>query len=164
MAYGAYGDMRPALPGLMDYHNSEIETALANVAIGFGEPVFYDAGVEGTAYLPDSTDASLVFGGVAVRSQRSYTDSEGLYPAGTDVNVLYEGVIWVEVPTGETATANKPAYVIHLTSDGDYKKFTSTAGTNYDTGAVFAGNPVVVPNFDSAGSITIAPVKVRGLK
>lgn len=164
ITYGAYGSQRQAKKGMMAYHNNEIETATADVQFSFGDPVFYDAGVPGTAYAPDSTDASLVFAGVAPSSEQSYRDSEGVYPADTDVNVLYQGVVWVEVPTGETATANKPAYCIHLTSDGDYKKFTTTVGTNYDTGAVFASDPIVVSEFNGASNVTIAKLKVRGLK
>jgi hypothetical protein len=138
-----------------------IETDVENkvVASGqtfeFGEPVFVDEGVEDIAYPGDSTDTSLKFLGVAMISHRSYKDSEEQYVAFQEMNVLTEGEIYVNVASGITATANMPAYVVDLTSSGDYNKFTTDSTDNYDIGGYFRSNP----NADG-----LARVELRGLK
>lgn len=147
--------------GMPDGLEHGYESRVAAVAIQFGDPVFYDVGNEKEAFLPDVTDTSLKFGGVAVLSQRSYVDSKGEYPALDMVSVCHEGEIWVRVPDDLTGCANKPALVVAATGNAEYKKFTDTvsAGVTYDSGAVFKGNPV------SLGTgLTFARIEVRGLK
>jgi len=155
-----YGKLDAVVPGTLDGLNHNIESRVATVAVQFGDPVMYDAGVADKVFAPDSTDASLVFGGVAAISQRSDVDSEGQYDIKDMVSVVTDGEIWVRVPDALTACANKPAFVIDLLADADYKKFTDTAGANtYDSGTVFKSNPISL----GVGK-TYALVEVRGLK
>lgn len=155
-----YGKLDAVRAGMLDGLEHGYESRVADAVIQFGDPVMYDVGDEKTAYAPDSTDTSLKFGGVAVLSQRAYIDSKGEYPIGDQVSVCNEGEIWVRVPDALTGCANKPAHVIDLISDGDYKKFTDTAGANtYDNVAVFKGNPI------SLGTgLTFARIAVSGVK
>ncbi len=84
----------------------------------------------------------------------------GEYADGDEVSVCTEGKIWVRVPDGLTGCSNKPAYVIDLIADGDYKKFTATSGANtYDPGCWFRSNPITL----GTGQ-TFALVEVRGVK
>lgn len=155
-----YGNQDSVRAGVLDGLDHNFESRIAVAAFKFGDPVMYDAGDEKKCYVPDSTDVSLVFGGIATLSQQSYVDSVGEYPINSVVSVCTEGEIWVRVPDGLTGCANKPAYVIDLLADGDYKKFTATSGANtYDPGCVFKGNPISL----GAGQ-TFARIEVRGLK
>lgn len=155
-----YGDLDKVRAGTLDGLDHNFESRVASVAVQFGDPVMYDAGNETTCYAPDSTDVSLVFGGVAVLSHRSFVDSEGEYPVEDMVSVCTDGEIWVRVPDGLSGCANKVAYVIDLLADVDYKKFTATSGANtYDAGCVFKSNPISL----GTGK-TYARVEVRGLK
>jgi len=157
MAYGAYGDLTPNKLGLVFGLESNVESKLVatGVTIAFGEPVFVKTGDDECAYLPDSTDATRKFLGIAPISHRSYVSSDGgQYNAFDTVNVLTEGQIWVALATGVTACANKPAYIVDLTSDGQYKKFTDVSTDNYDTGCYFRSNPLN----------GMAILEVRGLK
>lgn len=133
----------PARAGLMfgiDY-NAETAVVPSGVTFEFGDPVFVDAGVVGVAYVPDSTDASLKFLGVAPISHRSYKDSEEQYVAYQDMNVITKGTIYVPVASGISACANQAAYVVDLISDGDYKKFTTTnSAATYAVGGYFRSN------------------------
>ena len=119
----AYGNLSKARAGLVYGLTSEIETKIvaSGVTVEFGKPVFVDAGVEDYGYLGDSTDASLLFLGVAVISQRSFVASEGEYPAYDSMNVLTEGEVWVPAASG--VTANAAAYVVNVTTSDDYGKF-----------------------------------------
>lgn len=152
----AYGEMDHALAGLIYGLDYEVESLIAasGVTFEFGDPVFVDEEDESIAYEPDSTDASLHFAGIAIISQRSFADSEGEYPPYDTVNVLRKGKVWVTVASGITNCAQKAAYVINLTSDADYKEFTSTSGSNYNCGCYFRSNA------DNG----LAVLEVRGLK
>jgi hypothetical protein len=155
-----YGSLDKVAPGTLDGLFHDFESRVANAVTQFGDPVMYDAGDEKKCYAPDSTDVSLVFGGVAVTAPRSYNSSVGEYPAGDQVSVVKSGEVWVKVPDGLTGCANKIAYVIDLIADGDYKKFTATSGANtYDSKCVFKGNPITF----GAGK-TYARVEVRGVQ
>lgn len=158
--YGMYGDLSPVRAGVLDGLDHDYESRVALAAFKFGDPVMFDAGNETSAYVPDSTDASLVFGGVAVINQRGDNTSVGEYAIKDMVSVCTEGKIWVRVPDALSGCANKPAYVIDLIADGDYKKFTDTAGANtYDPGCYFRSNPITL----GTGQ-TFAMVEVRGVK
>lgn len=155
----AYGSQDSARAGLCyGVGDLEVETKVAasGVTFEFGEAVFVDSGVEDVAYAPDSTDTSLKFLGIAIISQQSYVDSEGNYPPYSSVNVLTEGEVYVQVASGLTTIANQPAYVLDVTTDGQYQKFTtdSTAADVYDIGCFFRSN----------ASNGLARIEVRGLK
>jgi hypothetical protein len=147
----------PARAGLafgIEYE-AEAKVVPSGVTFEFGEPVFVDEGVEDVGYAGDSNDASLKFLGVTMISHRSYNDSEEQYVAYQDMNVLTEGVIYVPVASGITNCANQAAYVIDDQSSGDYNKFTTTSGSNYDIGGYFRSN---------ANADGLARVELRGLK
>jgi hypothetical protein len=155
----AYGSQDVARAGLcFGVGELEVETKVAasGVTFEFGEAVFVDAGVEDVGYAPDSIDTSLKFLGIARISQRSFVDSEGNYPPYSDMDVLTEGEIYVQVASGLSAIANAPAYVLDVTTDAQYQKFTtdSTAENVYDIGCYFRSNVV-----DG-----LARLEVRGLK
>jgi hypothetical protein len=162
-----YGNLDQVFPGMIEGREHNIESRIVKPVAGiqYGSAVFYDAADQEGAYAPDSTDASLLFAGVALNSLRADAKAgiANSYTQYDTINVVNRGEIWVRVPDAETNTANKPVYLIHLTSDGDYGKFTSTAGTNYDTGCWFKPNPII------NGTGTGAPgkyacIEVRGLK
>jgi hypothetical protein len=135
---------------------AENKVVPSGVTFEFGDPVFVDEGDETKAYEPDSTDASLHFLGVAPISHRCYKDSVEQYVEYQEMNVLTKGKIYVHVASGVTGCANKPAYVVDLVSDGDYKKFTTTSSANtFDIGGYFRSNP----NADG-----LAVVELRGVK
>jgi hypothetical protein len=157
----AYGNQDAARAGLVyGSNNSNVETLIAasGVTFEFGEAVMVDTGVEDVGYAPDSTDASLKFAGIAIISQRSYTDSEGNYPPYSLLNVLSEGMVYVQTASGISAsTANQAAYVCDdKGSATNYQKFTtdSSAGNIYDIGCYFRSN------VDGG----LALLEVRGLK
>ena len=152
----AYGNQDPSIAGTPFGADYDIETKVvpSGVTFEFGEPVFVDAGVEDTGYAGDSTDASLKFLGVAIISHRSYDGSEDQYVEYQDMNVLTRGQIYVNVPSGLSAIANAPAYVIDDQTDADYNKFTTSNSGTYDIGGYFRSNA-------SGG---IARVELRGLK
>jgi hypothetical protein len=147
----------PARAGLVFGTETDVESKV--VASGqtfeFGEPVFVDQGVEDVAYPGDSNDASLVFLGVAMISHISYRDSEEQCVAFQEMNVLTEGEIYVNVASGISACAHKPAFVVTNQSSGDYNKFTTASGSNYNIGGYFRSNP----NADG-----LVRVELRGLK
>jgi hypothetical protein len=153
---GAYGSISNAKAGLIYGIDYNIETLIvaSGDSFDFGDPVFVDEADAEKAHAGDNGDDSLKFAGVAVISQRSFADNQGDYPAYDVINVLREGKVWVTVPSGVSSTANKKAYVIHNSSDGDYEKFTTTSGSNYDCGGYFRTNP----------TSNLAVVEVRGLK
>lgn len=153
----AYGSISTAKKGLIFGLDYEIEskTVPSGEDIEFGEPVFVDEGEEDYGYPGDDDDASLVFLGVAVISQKSLVSDASLeYNAYEVMNVLKRGQVWVSVPSGISDTANKKAYVIHDQDDSDYGKFTTTSGSNYDCNCYFRSDPT---------SDNLARVEVRGL-
>jgi hypothetical protein len=158
MAYGMYGNLTPNKAGLMDGLENEVRSLLVAsgvTSIAPGEPVFVKPGDETGAFLPDDTDATRKFAGVAIISQRSFVGTEdNLYPTYDQISVLEEGCVWVPVASGISAIANKAAYIIDLTSDGQFKKFTDATSGNYDCGCYFKSN---VLN-------GLAVLEVRGLK
>lgn len=140
---GAYGTQDAGIAGLLYGSALNIETKVvaSGMTFAFGSAVFVDQGDEDTAYVPDSTDTSLKFLGVAVISHRSYIDSEDTYVAYQDMNVLEEGEIYVATASGLTTIANQPAYVVDLIGDANYGKFTTTnSGDTYSTGGYFRSN------------------------
>lgn len=154
---GAYGSINTAKKGLIYGLDYDIESKVvpSGEDIAFGEPVFVDTGEEDIGYPGDDNDASLVFLGVAVISQKSLSDSADLeYDAYEVANVLKRGQVWVEVPSGISDTANQKAYIIHDQTDGDYGKFTTTSGSNYDPDLYFRSDPT---------SDNLARVEVRGM-
>jgi hypothetical protein len=151
-----YGEQGTGIAGELfgtDY-NIETKVVPSGVEFAFGEPVFVDAGDENTAYEPDSTDASLLFLGVAVISHRSYKDSEDKYVEYQDMNVVDRGEVYVAVASGIINCANAPAYVTHGVVDANYKMFTTSSVGTYATGGYFRSN----------AADGIARVELRGLK
>jgi len=142
----AYGNLSTARAGVadgLDFSFVESKAVYTGQTIAFGAPVFVKTGNESQAFIADSTDATKIFAGVALLSQRSFVGTEGEYPAGDAVNILTRGRVWVNIPVGESGTANKPAYVYHNTSAGaDHQKFTAVTAGTYNTGAFFVSNPV----------------------
>jgi hypothetical protein len=158
MAYGAYGNLTPNVAGLMDGLENNVSSKLVAsgvTSIAPGEPVFVMPGDETGAFLPDDTVATRLFAGVAIISQRSFVDTaDNVYPTYDEISVLEEGRVWVPVASGISAIANKPAYIIDLTSDAQFKLFTDNSSGNYACGCYFRSN---VLN-------GLAVLEVRGLK
>jgi hypothetical protein len=152
----AYGSQDGSIAGMMFGTLGDIETKVvaSGVTFEFGEAVFVDSGDENTAYEPDSTDGSLKFIGVAPISHRSYDGSEDQYIAFSDMNVLTKGQIYVAVASGLTTIANSAAYVINVTGNAQYKKFSTSSSNAYDIGGYFRSNVV-----DG-----LARLELRGLK
>jgi len=140
----AYGTMDDARAGLLYGLNYDIETKTVpeDETFNFGDPVFVQEGEEVLASKADADATDLVFQGVATISQRSFTESQGEYPEYDQINVVKNGMVWVEVPDGETDIANKAVYVIDDQDDDDYEKFTAVATGNFHvSGAMFKTNP-----------------------
>ena len=139
----AYGSIDEALAGLIYglVYENETRSVQDGDEFDFGDPVFTDEGDETNAYPGDTNDESLVFQGVALRSQRSFVESEGAYTEYDAMNVMIRGMVWVEVPEDEGNVAHMPVYVIVDQTDSDYNKFTHVATNNYPTGAFFETNP-----------------------
>ena len=153
----AYGTIDAARAGMIYGIVDDIETLIVSSGAEFeyGDPVFVKQGEEEVAYEGNSGDATLVFAGVAVVSQKSSLTAAGKYEAYDEMNVLREGKVWVTVASGQTGVANKAAYVIHATGDSNYEKFTGSSSSTYDCGGYFRSNPT---------SDWLAVLEVRGLK
>jgi len=153
----AYGDMTVAKAGLIYGLDYEVESYVvpSGVTFDFGDPVFVDAGDENTAYKADSTDASLVFKGVAIISQRSFDSAQGDYPEYDSINVMVRGKVWVPVVSGVVSCANAKAYVANvIATTSDYEKFTTSDSNSYDCGHYFRTN--------ATGGLAV--LEVRGIK
>ncbi len=153
-----YGNQYEVRPGTVYGFGKEIvESKLAAVDFEWGHPIFYKTGDDAKAYAPDSTDATRKFAGVFPLKQISFKASAGVLPTGEQIDVLREGEIWVQVITGETGIANKPAYVDNVTGSGTYKQFSAVSTSKYATGGIFKTNPMVVEGK------TVAVLELRGL-
>ena len=155
-----YGNLLAVRAGTLDGLDHNFVSKRADVGFQFGDPAFVDAANETDIVAPDSTDASLKFQGVAVHTYYSDRDVEGEYPENHMVPVCTGGEIWVKVVAVDTAIiANTPAYVIDLTSDGNYKAFTDLAGANtYGPIGYFTSNAVTV------GAVKFAKIVIDGIK
>lgn len=156
---GAYGNQDHAIAGLMYGHMDGViasrVVASGVTAIPFGSAVFAKQGIEDKAFLGDKDDATLVFAGVAIISQRSFRETQGTYPQYDSLNVMERGKVWVATASGVSLCDNKAAYVIDDVADAEYGKFTATSGANtYDIGCYFRSNP----------DNNLAVLEVRGLK
>jgi hypothetical protein len=139
----AYGNQDANIAGGLFGSNPVISSLVvpSGASFAFGDAVCVDSGDASKAYKPDSTDTSLTFRGVAVASHRSYDSADdGSYIAYTDMNVLTGGEIYVVAASGLTNVANLPAYLVDLTSSGDYGKFTTVDTDNLATGGYFRSN------------------------
>jgi hypothetical protein len=139
----AYGLQDNDVAGAIFGTEMDIETKVvpSGVTFAFGSAVFVDAGDEEKAYVPDSTDGSLKFLGVAPISHRSYDGAEDVYVAFQDMNVLTKGQIYVTVASGLSAIANATAYVIDDLNDAQYGKFTTlNSAATYAIGGYFRSN------------------------
>ena len=139
----AYGNQDANIAGGLFGSNPVISSLVvpSGASFAFGGGVCVDVGDASKAYVPDSTDTSLVFRGVAVASHRSYVSADdGSYVAYTDMNVLTEGEIYVVAASGLTNIANSAAYLVDLISDGDYGKFTTSDSGTLPTGGYFRSN------------------------
>jgi len=144
MSYGAYGEMEPALAGLLDGlsgHVISTKTVPEDGSFEFGDPVFVKADDDVYGYEADSTDGDLMFNGVAIRSPRSTRTTEGQYDEFDQVNVVERGRVWVPIVSGVTGICHRPAYVVDA-AGATQKQYTKTSAGNYPTGGIFRSEPV----------------------
>lgn len=164
-AYGYQNYVRPGTPNGIEF--SYVESKQANAAFDYGDPVFIKAGTPDVAYIPDSTDATKSFLGVAMLDQKSTKTTFGQYDAGDAVNVGTRGEVWVQIESGLTTIAGTAAYVYHNVSAGvNHKKFTTNATGTYAVGSIFRTNSVtttLVIN-GTLTTIYVAILELRGLK
>jgi hypothetical protein len=155
-----YGSIDTAKAGMIDGLFKVIDTLSVeeDASFEFGDPVFVAENVANIAKMGDATNTDLIFAGIAIISQRSFTDEQGEYPEHDPMNVLNYGTVWVKVESSLAATdiIYSDAYVIVDTTDADYGKFT-TDNTHYSTDGRFRSNPVAV------GDDYLALVEIRGM-
>ena len=130
-----YGRMDAAFLGNVYGLKYTAEGYAAAADITPGRPVYR---VPGTPAAVTSTyTASDVFAGIALSLQSSHVADVATYKTGESVNVLREGMVWVQVAAA-VSTAPAKAYA---TSAG---LFSPTASGNYDVGAWFETNQATV--------------------
>jgi hypothetical protein len=156
-----YGYLDKVRAGTLDGFDHNYVSKRATAVVQFGEPVFATLGNETDIMPPDHANANLRFQGVAVLVQQSTITQVGEYPINEVVSVVTEGEIWVPVPDALSGCFGKPAFVVDLIGNAEYKKFNvgPAGATVYDAGCVFTSNPITL----GTGK-TYAKVEVRGLK
>jgi hypothetical protein len=155
-----YGNLDAVRAGVLDGLDHNFVSKLNKVAMKFGDPVFVATGNETDGVAPDSTDATRKFAGVAVLVQQATKAVEGEYPVNELVSVCTSGEIWVRVPDALTLCANKPAHVVDLIANGEYKKFDATANANtYDNVGYFTSNPISLGTGQTFAKVMLSGTK-----
>ena len=158
----------------MDDHKDDIEAAIEGITVTLTDTVdnrvfrlFYEGNdfvtvtsvVTGGASQAGTTvtfDTDLIFGGIARRSDRGFTNTVGEYPYQDAMNVVDEGMICVV--TSKAVSANTAAYTILDPASADQGKFTDSASGTYTTNCVFretitaAGTVIVDVNKQNKGN------------